>query len=88
MNEQTANITRVSASIAPHICHFLDERLNQEFHADDLRQYVSERTMIAPGSADRILRLLRKKGIVNYTVKDRSKSLYVSLPVRGQLNLF
>ena len=88
MNEQTANISRVSASIAPHICHFLESHLNQEFHADDLRQYVSERTMIAPGSADRILRDLRAKGICNYVVVNRAKSLYRALPVRGQLNLF
>lgn len=87
MNEQTANITRVSANIAPHICHFLESHLNQEFHADDLRQYVSERTTIAPGSADRVLRDLRKRGVISYEVVSRSRSLYRALPV-GQMRLF
>ena len=86
MNEQ--HITRVSASIAPYVCHFFDERINQEFHGIDLHNFVSERTMIAPGSADRIMRMLKASGKVNYEVVNRAKSKYRALPVRGQLNLF
>lgn len=89
-HEHSENITRVSQVIGQHVTAFLDAHLNQEFHVDDLRQYVSAQVggYIAPASPDRILRDLRQKKKVNYEVVSRSKSLYKSLPVAGQMQLF
>ena len=83
MNEQTQQITRVRDAICQHVTAFLDAHLNQEFHCDTLRQYVSAQVggYVAPGSADRILRMLRQKGSVNYTVVSRRHSLYKALPM-------
>lgn len=69
----------VSHRIAFSILEFCCNR--RQFHADDLRQHVVTRCgVVAPGSADRILRDLRKKGRVNYSV-DRAASLYTILHV-------
>jgi hypothetical protein len=38
--------------------------------------------MIAPGSADRVMRALRQDGIINYKCLRRSESLYRILPAR------
>jgi hypothetical protein len=83
MNQQRANIERVSDAIAVFVTKFLHEHLNQEFHVETLREYVYQnvRGYVAPASPDRILRNLRQRGTVNYTVVSRSKSLYKSLPL-------
>lgn len=90
MNEQTANITRVSSEIGSHVTTFLNRHLNKEFHVEELRQFVFSQVKgyVAPASPDRILRDLRAKGIVNYAVVNRRKSLYRALPVKGQMELF
>lgn len=90
MNEQRANIERVSDAIAALVTKFLREHLNQEFHVETLREYVYQHVngYVAPASPDRILRALRQRGTVNYTVVSRSKSLYRSLPVAPQPRLF
>jgi hypothetical protein len=78
MNEQAENITRVRDSIAPHIIRFINERSGQEFRGADLQQYVAAHVngFVAPGSPDRILRDLRKRGVVDYELVSRSQSLY------------
>jgi ribosomal protein S25 len=88
MTEQTENLSRVRNAIAKHVEAFLERNINREFHSAELHSYVAERVMITPGSADRIMRDMRAKGIINYELKNRRKSLYVALPVRGQLQLF
>lgn len=90
MTEQAENIQRVNQAIGQHVTAFLDSHLNQEFHVDEMRQYVSANVdgYVAPASPDRILRMLRQKGAVNYTVISRSRSLYRALPVKGQMELF
>jgi ribosomal protein S25 len=88
MNEQAIEKARVSAAISQHVAAFLDRNLNREFHNGDLHDYVNQRVTIAPGSADRIMRDLRAKGRVNYKVINRRQSLYLSLPVKGQMELF
>jgi len=90
MTEQLDQINRVRSQIGHHIEAFLGDHLNQEFHADDMRRYVAERVngYIAPASADRILRDLRQKGVVNYKVTNRRQSLYRALPVTPQGRLF
>ena len=68
---------RVFDTIAPIILIFADEVGDEPFHAEELRQYVLERTTnIAPSSPDRILRMMRQMKILNYVVPSRSESLY------------
>jgi hypothetical protein len=79
-NEQQENLERVYSRIARAIIAFL--RKNKFFHADDLRKYVVAETGIAaPASADRVLRDLRQRKIINYRVINRSQSLYETLYV-------
>lgn len=78
-SEQREQLERVSSRIAALIVAFCAERLASgrvEFRADDLRKHIAEQTQTAPGSADRILRDLRKRGAVAYVVVDRRASLY------------
>jgi hypothetical protein len=82
--EQAANLARVEASIAGHVLEFCrgllgkSRALSQDatFHMDELTSWVARKGCAAPDSAGRILRLLRQKGLVNYEVVSRSKSLY------------
>lgn len=56
---------------------------NSEFHAEDLHRYVADQCgAVAPASADRVLRALRAKGLVDYTVR-RGESFYTVLNVRA-----
>jgi len=74
------NLARVNATIGAAVVGFYRHRLSiekPEFHADDLRTYITSHAGItAPGSADRILRLKRRKGEVNYKIVSRRNSLY------------
>jgi len=60
---------------------FWAQRLNSEdptFTADQLRFYVQNNYTgkTSPSSADRILRMLRQKGRLDYTVENRGRSIY------------
>lgn len=84
-DEQQAQLTRVTGAIGREILTFLRRRVANgfvEFHADDLRGAVAAAMPTAPGSADRVLRDLRRSGIVSYTVVDRRASLYRVVSVR------
>lgn len=79
--EQAIQFHHVSGAIADMILGFVRARLRKgepEFHADELRQHIANHTEghTAPGSADRILRDLRKRGRVSYVVVNRRASLY------------
>jgi len=79
MDQQDLNLSRVRAAIGDRIVQFVSERLASgrvQFHAQDLRDYVSAVHPTAPASADRILRALGQEGRVHYAVVSRSKSLY------------
>ena len=81
VEEQAEHLTRVSSRIEWAIIRFCQE--HSSFHADELRAAVTRATGIAaPASADRILRLLRTKGIVNYVVVSRRESLYKVISVK------
>jgi F0F1-type ATP synthase alpha subunit len=76
---QREQITRVSGAIASHVRHYLAVHAGEQFHSSDLDAYVRQQVgHIAPGSADRILRLLKRNGEVSYTVVNRRASLYLS----------
>jgi len=68
---------RVYGRIAPLIMTFYRDHAGQQFHAEELRQYVlATAPDIAPGSPDRILRELRLEGKLDYVVINRRQSLY------------
>jgi len=50
----------------------------RDFTANDLRMIVNSAMdgKVAPGSSDRILRMLRQGGMLNYIVLNRAQSLY------------
>jgi hypothetical protein len=80
--EQEENLERVSSRIGRAIIDFC--RAHKRFHADDLRKAViSETGIAAPASADRILRDLRKRGVIDYRVLSRRESLYEIVAVNG-----
>jgi hypothetical protein len=75
--EQPDQLARVAGKTASVIIEFFSLlSAGQDFHADELRQYVAERLTVAPGSPDRIMRELRRQGRVGYEVINRSQSLY------------
>lgn len=81
MNQQY--LDGVSGRIATSILSFNETIGNREFYADDLRNWVNVRAgQCAPGSADRILRDLRKRKLLDYTVLNRAKSLYCFNPTK------
>jgi hypothetical protein len=85
MTPSHPELKAVGARISEAIQLFYDNRMKFNspfFHADDLRVFVE--TVVgksAPGSADRILREMRRDNKVNYSVVDRAKSLYKLLPL-------
>lgn len=79
---QEQNLERVSSRIARAIIAFCRE--HREFRADELRRAVIRETGIAaPASADRILRDLRQRGVLDYVVLDRRGSYYGILRAPG-----
>ncbi len=66
----------VSSRIAKHVLQFATTYCGLTFHSSQLHKYVADRVDISPGSADRIMRDLKQKGLLNYTVVNRAKSLY------------
>lgn len=87
MNQE---LERVSLNLNQAIINFWKQRLlknettieGNRFTATELRQFVQVQNFgTAPSSADRIMRSLKNKGVINYEVVNRSKSLYVALPL-------
>jgi len=79
VTQTNIDFARVSGAIGTSVLDFLRARLRSgvtTFHADQLRAYVTAAHPRAPGSADRILRDLRKRGACAYVVVDRRASLY------------
>lgn len=77
--EQQAKLARVSGNIARIVADFCRGRLDEgraEFHMEDLTEFVRARSTIAPDSAGRILRDLRRNKVIDYTVVNRAQSLY------------
>lgn len=68
-------LTRVRTELGPRIVAWAAERLATgcaEFRASELKVAVAG----APASPDRVLRDLRKRGVVGYEVVSKPKSLY------------
>ena len=85
-DEQADNLQRVSSRIAASIMDFI--RTHAYFHADDLRKHVTATVgNVAPGSSDRILRDLRQRGVIEYTVISRKDSFYCGQVVPKQTEI-
>jgi hypothetical protein len=84
--EQGDNLERVSQRITAAILGFVGVLEGRaEFHADDLRAYVTAKAgQTAPGSADRVLRKLRQRGLLNYELISRRESLYRVMPLEPE----
>jgi hypothetical protein len=69
---------RVELKIKNLILRFYYERRsNPIFFCDELRVFVSRNgALVAPASPDRILRMLRQQGHLDYKVTDRTQSEY------------
>jgi len=77
MSEQQMQLFRVSDRISGLVIEFFQSvAIGGTFHAEELRAFVDAHCKSAPGSADRVMRSLRKKGVINYTVINRTYSLY------------
>lgn len=77
MSEQSENLERVTARIGGSVVNFCRGRVGRRFFAEDLHQAVLRDTgLVAPASADRILRNLRQRGVIGYKVVSRHESLY------------
>lgn len=87
-NDDPEERKRVSTRISPSIRRFCDHKYQQpdrRFHAEDLRGWVRRETgILAPASADRILRDLRQKGVIDYRILSRRESLYEITAVQGE----
>lgn len=78
--EQQKQLDRVALSSRDAVLEFFNAiECNATFHAQELRDYVAAQVTVAPSSPDRIMRLLRKQGLIQYEVVSRSKSLYRKL---------
>ena len=90
MSTHVQNLTRVRHSIAAVIVAFLrGVGVGGRFHAEELRDHVRRECPTAPASADRVLRDLRQRGRIDYTLVSRSGSLYevraIGRPEQGAL---
>ena len=87
IDKQENQIKRVAATTKDAILDFINQRLADTenkgaFTADQLRFYVNNNTPgVSPSSSDRILRMLRQQGLVDYCVLNRGRSLYRALPL-------
>ena len=68
---------RVSSRIGPLVMRFCERQIGP-FHMEQLLRYVEGHIdgRVAPGSPERILRLLQQRGELGYRVVDRTQSLY------------
>ena len=84
MSEQSDNLARVRSRIASCVLTFCASRLLlcPTFRMAQLQEYVAAEVSSAPASPDRILRQLRKEGLLDYVVVDRAGSLYRILSVK------
>lgn len=85
VSEQQHHLTRVTNNIGATVIKFCRRHKGRQFTGDCLRAYVSLRHLyIAPESPGRILRELKKRGVVDYELVSRAKSLYRVVAVKGE----
>lgn len=78
--DQERELERVCASIGGEVLRFCRLRLHRgvpEFHLAELEEHLNLMGLkTTPGSGGRILRMLRRRGLLDYRVINRSQSLY------------
>ena len=80
--EQQQQLHRVSGAIANTVLEFFDSMTEgQAFTNRELHDFCGQRCNVAPGSADRVMRSLKKAGMVNYEVVNRNRSTYCKRPL-------
>ncbi len=78
--DQKSELARVTAKTSMSIVEYFGKlKVGDTFHAQELRDYVAALVHVAPASPDRIMRELRKRGVLNYEVVNRRESLYRKL---------
>lgn len=83
MPAQDEELERVERRIAQTVLRFC-EKGPARFHLHELEGFVVERVpSVTPGSPGRILRQLRRRGVINYQVLSRRDSLYELLPAEA-----
>lgn len=77
-SQHEPNLERVESRIGASILRYFAEYApGYQFHVEELRKWVLDETgILAPASADRVLRDLRQKGLLDYHVVNRRQSLY------------
>lgn len=69
------HLDRVRGKIGPAVLSFLRQRgIGGAFHATELHSFVG--SSVAPASADRVLRDLRRNGACDYEIVNRRASFY------------
>lgn len=63
-------------SLTQVVAEFCAAHVGETITAAGLHNYVSGKVQCSPGSESRVLRELRKRGIVNYFVPERRKGIY------------
>jgi hypothetical protein len=76
MITQESELFRVRSTIAPAVVEFCRAHVGDQFRMEELQRFVQLFHPSAPDSPSRILRDLRRRGIVAYRVVSRPGSLY------------
>lgn len=84
--ESKVERARVRARIRDAIKRFLRANVGKQIHSEELHAAVAkELGKVAPGSCDRIMRLLRQDKEIEYSVISRRESLYSIKSVDAQV---
>lgn len=74
---QPRELRRVAGKIQDDVFEFCLRKVGKQFRMKELDDFVARRKGAAPGSAGRIMRLLKDEGFVKYRCINRRQSLYV-----------
>jgi hypothetical protein len=89
MSEQEKQLARVGGNVGPIVKDFCRKVLAKPvptFTGSELRDFVvNVHGKLAPGSADRVLRMLRRAGELDYVVVNRTAGLYKVLSVSAEI---
>lgn len=76
--QQKQSLARVRTRIGDAVRDFVNAQ-DGKWTADDLRRHVHAKLAIAPASADRVLRDLRQRGVIDYENVSRRESVYLTI---------
>jgi hypothetical protein len=79
-SEHQQHMDRIGERQCKWIHHYADTVGNDDWHMQDMTDYVLARVKSAPDSPGRMLRDMRRRGELNYECVSRAKSLYRFIP--------